>query len=167
MTYLLAPIFTDLVAGAKTIIRSDIVQDVGNSLNPQIDIGQAEGAFVMGLGFALQEEMLIGAKDGHNHSSDTWEYKPMLSGDIPTELNCELLNLGAPKNERGIAYVAGSKAIGEPGLLLGISALSAVRSAVRASRVERGLSTEFTLNAPATVDRVQQALELSAKDFSL
>eukprot|EP00656_Telonema_subtile_P010268 TRINITY_DN14927_c0_g3_i1.p1 TRINITY_DN14927_c0_g3~~TRINITY_DN14927_c0_g3_i1.p1 ORF type:complete len:1155 (+),score=362.40 TRINITY_DN14927_c0_g3_i1:181-3645(+) len=151
----------DCLTGAKTIIRSDIIQDTGNSLNAQIDIGQSEGAFVQGLGYFLQEEVFIGA-DGTNNSPDTWEYKPCLAGDIPRTFNVELANLGAPKNELGLPYVAGSKAVGEPPYLMAVSALSAIRSAIRASRVERGLSAEFTLQQPATVDRIQQALEIDA-----
>jgi len=150
----------DCLTGAKTILRSDIIQDCGNSLNAQIDLGQSEGAFVQGLGFVLQEEVLIGATDGKNNSSDTWEYKPPLNGDIPRVFNMELLGQ-APKNEAGLPYVKGSKAVGEPPLMAAISALSAVRSAVRASRVERGLSPEFNLQSPATVDRIQQALEIN------
>jgi xanthine dehydrogenase/oxidase len=156
----------DCLTGAKTIIRTDLMHDTGNSLNAQIDIGQTEGAFVMGLGMVLQEETLIGL-DGTNNASDTWEYKPCLNGDIPREFNVALANLGAPKNELGLPYVASSKASGEPPLLLACSALNAVRSAIRASRVERGLSAEFELQSPATVDRIQAALEINPTEFAL
>eukprot|EP00658_Telonema_sp_P-2_P004638 TRINITY_DN1171_c0_g1_i6.p1 TRINITY_DN1171_c0_g1~~TRINITY_DN1171_c0_g1_i6.p1 ORF type:complete len:1360 (+),score=408.94 TRINITY_DN1171_c0_g1_i6:168-4247(+) len=103
----------DCLTGAKTIVRADLIQDTGNSLNPNVDIGQTEGAFVMGLGFMLQEESLIGT-DGFNQGHDTWEYKPCLNGDIPREFNVELANLGAPKNLSLIH-------ISEPTRLLSIS----------------------------------------------
>jgi xanthine dehydrogenase molybdopterin-binding subunit B len=156
----------DLLTGAKNIIRVDLVQDVGNSLNAQIDIGQTEGAFLMGVAFMCQEEVLYDHQTGYVHSQDTWEYKPPLCSDIPHEWNVELHNL-APENKLGINYCAGSKAVGEPPILLACSVLSAIKSAITASRVERGLSPEFELNVPASVDRIQQALELDSKDFVL
>lgn len=155
----------DCLTGAKSIIRSDIIQDVGNSLNAQIDIGQTEGAFVQGLAFMLQEEVLIDHQTGFNHSQDTWEYKPPLVSDIPLELNVELHNK-APVNERGINYIAGSKAVGEPPILLSLSAVSAIKAAIKSSRVERGLSAEFEVQLPLSVDRIQQALELDQKEFT-
>jgi len=154
----------DVLSGAKTIIRTDILQDCGHSLNPQIDIGQTEGAFMMGIGFMLQEEIMIDKNTGANQSFDTWEYKPCLYGDTPIEFNTELLK-DAPFGA-DIA-VRGSKAIGEPPACLAVSALSAIKSAIRASRVERGLSPEFQMNVPATVDRIHAALEIDASSYKL
>ena len=58
-----------------TVLRADVLYDCGNSLNPLIDLGQTEGAFVMGLGYVFREEVLI-TNEGKNNSDDTWEYKP-------------------------------------------------------------------------------------------
>eukprot|EP00656_Telonema_subtile_P056448 TRINITY_DN9019_c0_g1_i2.p1 TRINITY_DN9019_c0_g1~~TRINITY_DN9019_c0_g1_i2.p1 ORF type:complete len:1365 (-),score=314.97 TRINITY_DN9019_c0_g1_i2:152-4246(-) len=152
----------DLLTGAKTILRADLVQDCGHSLNPQIDIGQCEGGYVIGLGFYLQEEVMIDKATGHNNSHDTWEYKPCLNRDIPIEFNVELL----PDAPFGADIsVRGSKAIGEPPVLLALSAFTAIRYAISASRQQRGKSAEFTLQMPATVDRVHQALEMDPADF--
>lgn len=65
----------DVLTGETSIIRTDIVYDCGKSLNPAIDIGQCEGAFVMGIGFFLREDELL-HKDGTLESDGTWEYKP-------------------------------------------------------------------------------------------
>ena len=64
-------------APGPQVLRSDILYDCGNSLNPVIDVGQAEGAFVMGQGYFMQEEILQGF-DGVLASEDTWEHEPGL-----------------------------------------------------------------------------------------
>ena len=69
------------------MLRSDILYDCGNSLNPVIDVGQAEGAFVMGQGYFMQEEILQGF-DGVLASEDTWEHEPGL-------LTCQLRGGGS------------------------------------------------------------------------
>jgi xanthine dehydrogenase/oxidase len=157
----------DVLTGVKTILRTDLVQDCGHSLNPQIDIGQCEGAFVIGLGFYLQEEVMIDPTNGFNHSHDTWEYKPCLNRDIPIEFNVELLKDSPFGETIDFEPVRGAKAVGEPPLLLALSAFNAVRAAVTASRVERGLSPQFKLEMPATVDRIQQALEMDSAEYAL
>jgi len=157
----------DVLTGVKTILRTDLVQDCGHSLNPQIDIGQCEGAFVIGLGFYLQEEVMIDPKDGFNHSHDTWEYKPCLNRDIPIDFHVELLKDSPFGETIDFEPVRGAKAVGEPPLLLALSAFNAVRAAVTASRVERGLSPQFKLEMPATVDRIQQALEMDSAEYAL
>lgn len=120
----------------------------------------------MGLGFFLQEEVIIDPATGENKTFDTWEYKPMLNGDIPVEFNVELfLDPENPNPDKNA--VRGSKATGEPPVLCSASAWTAVKSAIRDSRVQRGLSAEFHLGIPATVDRIQQALEMSPTDMTL
>ena len=78
-------------------------------------------------------------------SDGTWEYKPPLYNDIPEEFNIELLK-DSP-NPKG---VRSSKAVGEPPLLLAVTALGATRAAIRASRLERGKRSLFALNIPCT-----------------
>lgn len=156
----------DVLTGHKTVIRSDIVQDTGKSLNPMIDIGQTEGAFVYGMGYYFQEEVIMDPETGATKTNDTWEYKPMLNGDIPIEFNVELWNDKENPNPDKNA-VRGSKATGEPPVLASATVYTALKAAIRASRVERGLSPDFELAIPATVDRVQAALELSVADMTL
>jgi xanthine dehydrogenase molybdopterin-binding subunit B len=81
----------DVLTGEVNVIRSDLLYDAGQSLNPLIDIGQAEGAFVMGLGHYLMEETLYGKDNGILHSDGTWEYKPPLASSIPETFNVEFL----------------------------------------------------------------------------
>jgi xanthine dehydrogenase molybdopterin-binding subunit B len=152
----------DVLTGAYTVLRADVVLDAGNSLNPLIDLGQAEGGYVYGLGCYLQEEVLMDAASGRNKSDGTWNYKPPGNKDVP-----QVFNVSLHPGNRSSRTMFGSKGIGEAPFLLGYSAVSAIRVAVRASRLERGLSGEFQLDSPATVDRVQQAVGLCPADMSL
>ena len=70
----------DMLTGSVTTLRTDILYDCGHSLNPVIDIGQAEGAYVMGLGFFLQEETMYNKATGELVSDGTWEYVPFRPG---------------------------------------------------------------------------------------
>jgi xanthine dehydrogenase/oxidase len=151
----------DVLTGQVSVLRADILYDCGHSLNPTIDIGQAEGAYVMGLGFFLQEETMY-SPEGELISDGTWEYKPPLYNDIPEEFNVTLLKDSPFPNG-----VRSSKAVGEPPLLMAVSALTATRAAIRASRLERGRSGRFALCVPATVDRVQAAADVTADELVL
>ena len=73
------------------ILRSDLLMDVGNSLNPAIDIGQVEGAFTQGLGLFTMEECVF-LKDGTMHTVGPGTYKIPGCSDIPIELNVTLLD---------------------------------------------------------------------------
>ena len=81
----------DVLTGETVVLRTDILYDCGNSLNPAIDLGQAEGAFVTGLGFVLREEVRRDG-DGRLLTDGTWTYKPPLASDIPHVLNVGLLH---------------------------------------------------------------------------
>ena len=61
------------------------------SINPELDIGQIQGAFVMGLGYYLTEKIKYDAKSGENLIASTWEYKPPTSKDIPIDFRIQLL----------------------------------------------------------------------------
>jgi len=112
------------------VIRVDILEDTGASLNPEVDIGQIEGAFMFGLGFWLQEEIKYHPQTGQILTNDTWEYKPPASLDIPETLNVTLFEWDKDSG-RG---VLGSKATGEPAVHMGVSCLLALRRAINAGR---------------------------------
>eukprot|EP00041_Stephanoeca_diplocostata_P035109 m.1226721 g.1226721 ORF g.1226721 m.1226721 type:complete len:1408 (-) comp24639_c0_seq1:828-5051(-) len=150
----------DVLTGQVTPTRTDILYDCGNSLNPLIDIGQAEGAFIMGQGFYLHEDVIY-TKDGKLMTPDTWEYKPPLATNIPRDLRVEFL-----KDSPFELGMLGSKAIGEPPLLMAYSQFGAVRMAVGASRVERGKQAFVGIDFPATPDRVRDGAEVSPEDLS-
>jgi xanthine dehydrogenase/oxidase len=125
--------------------------DVGSSLNPAIDIGQIEGAFMQGYGLFTLEE-LIYSPDGTLYSRGPGMYKIPSWSDIPAEFNVSLLT-GAP-NPRA---VYSSKAIGEPPLFLASSVFFAIKEAIEAARKEVNLDPHFSLQSPATSARIRMA----------
>jgi len=143
----------DILTGEVRIIRSDIFIDVGNTLNPLIDIGQSEGAFVFGLGYFLQEEEL-NSTEGKPLYASTWTYKPSLGVDIPNDFRVELADTSYTQN------IMGFKGVGEPPMVLSYSVIGAIKQAILASRVERGLTSWNLNNAPLTIDKRSLAGEV-------
>ncbi|CAN6314928.1 unnamed protein product [Urochloa humidicola] len=81
----------DVLTGATTILRSDLVYDCGQSLNPAVDLGQVEGAFVQGVGFFTNEEYATNS-DGMVINDGTWTYKIPTVDTIPKQFNVEMIN---------------------------------------------------------------------------
>ena len=75
----------DILTGEKNIRRVDLIEDVGNALSPNIDLGQVEGGFVFGLGLWTSEETKYDPDTSELLNHDTWEYKPPCSRDIPED----------------------------------------------------------------------------------
>lgn len=142
----------DVLSGHYRILRSNIVQDCGKSLNPLLDIGQAEGGFLYGVGYYMTEEMIYDEK-ARLISNNVSSYKIPGPGDIPLDWDIELLNY-----DPNHSSLHNSKGIGEANVQLGLSVYFAAKEAVRAARVEHGMSPEFSLNFPASVDRVSAVL---------
>ncbi|PKU64420.1 indole-3-acetaldehyde oxidase [Dendrobium catenatum] len=146
----------DLLTGATTILQTDIIYDCGQSLNPAVDLGQIEGAFVQGIGFFMCEEYLSNY-DGLVISDGTWTYKIPTVDNIPKKFNVEILNSGHHKKR-----VLSSKASGEPPLLLAASVHCATREAIKAARANifTNRSEEpnlvFQLQVPATMPVVKE-----------
>jgi xanthine dehydrogenase/oxidase len=151
----------DILTGEVKVLSSDIAYDIGWSLNPALDIGQVEGAFVQGIGYVLTEDLVYqpeGPDEGRLNTVNTWRYKPPAVTTIPLEFNTHLfprdLAHEVPENP---ANVLSAKEVGEPPLVLATSVFLAVKDAVRASRLERDLDGLFHLDAPATVQEVRRA----------
>ncbi|CEL95372.1 unnamed protein product [Vitrella brassicaformis CCMP3155] len=142
----------DVLTGERRIHYCEMLYDCGKSLNPLIDIGQAEGALVMGIGFHTSEEVVIDESTGRLLTDGTWEYKPPLAGDIPTDIRVRLLE--KTSHPQGFAS---SKAVGEPPLLGSTSVFIAIQEAVRSAKIDAGLTGHFELSTPATCEKIQQA----------
>jgi len=140
----------DVLTGESKLLRSDILHDVGDSLNPGIDLGQIEGGFIQGVGWVTTEEIKWDRK-GHllTHSPDT--YKIPTVNDIPAIFNVALLE-GYP-NEGTIRK---SKAVGEPPLMLAFSVWLAIKDAVSAVG-NHEFEPAFSL--PATAEVVLLSIE--------
>nr|CAB3452001.1 unnamed protein product [Digitaria exilis] len=147
----------DLLTGATMILRSDLIYDCGQSLNPAVDLGQVEGAFVQGIGYFMSEEYVTNS-DGLVISDGTWTYKIPTVDTIPKQFNVKLLNSGFHKKR-----VLSSKASGEPPLLLAASVHCATRAAIRAAKEEPHCSgsgssspSHFDLEVPAIMPVVKE-----------
>jgi len=142
-------VIIDCLTGESRLLRVDICHDVGNSINPAIDIGQIEGGFVQGMGWVTSEE-LVWDQSGRLLTSGPATYKIPAIGDSPPIFNVELL----PDSPNKEATVFRSKAVGEPPLMLGISVWSAIKDAV--SSISEYASSP-KLDTPATPERILEA----------
>nr|DBA27333.1 TPA: hypothetical protein GDO54_011493 [Pyxicephalus adspersus] len=141
----------DCLTGDHKNLRTDIVMDVGTSLNPAIDIGQVEGGFVQGLGLFTLEELKY-SPEGNLYTRGPGMYKIPAFGDIPTEFNVSLLR-DCPNSKA----IYSSKAVGEPPLFLSASIFFAIKDAITSARAESGINGPFRLDSPATPERIRNA----------
>ena len=139
-------VIIDTLTGEYKVQRVDICHDVGESLNPALDMGQIEGGFIQGMGWVTNEE-LIWDGDGKLLTDGPANYKIPGVGDTPVEFNVELL----PDSPNIEATIFHSKAVGEPPLMLGISVWAALRHAI-ASLGGHQFSPQ--LSVPATPEKV-------------
>jgi xanthine dehydrogenase molybdopterin-binding subunit B len=137
------------LTGEHRVRRVDILHDVGNPLVPSIDRGQVEGAFIQGMGWVTDEEVLY-RDDGSCLTVGPSTYKIPAMGDTPPIFNVALLER-AP-NE---GVVGGSKAVGEPPLMLALSVVGALRHAIQSFGPD-GRIVELAL--PATPESLLQAV---------
>jgi len=139
----------DTLTGESKVLKVDILHDVGRSINPAIDIGQIEGGFVQGMGWLTTEQLVWNDKGTlATHAPST--YKIPTAGDVPEHFKIDLWP--EPNREDN---VFGSKAVGEPPFMLGISVYEALRDAVARAR---GDGSAVQLTAPATAENVLKAL---------
>jgi xanthine dehydrogenase molybdopterin-binding subunit B len=140
----------DGYSGMKRVLAVDILHDVGDSLNPGVDRGQIEGAFIQGMGWLTAEE-LKWSEDGKllTHSASTYQIPSI--GDVPERMTVELLPQAA---QHGTIH--GSKAVGEPPLMLAISVREAIRDAIAAFG---GSGDEVSLPLPATHEAIRAAIK--------
>jgi len=151
----------DVITGEVSILSTDLLYDCGKSLNPAIDIGQCEGAFMMGVGFYLREQSWIEGS-GELVSNGTWEYKPPGVKDLPLQFNVELL-----QNAEFDKGILSSKASGEPPLVLATSVATAVRHAISSARHDIGLDGFFDIPVPLTPDVIVAACGDQQAHFTL
>ncbi len=138
----------DILSGEMKVRRVDILHDVGRSINPAIDIGQIEGAFVQGMGWLTTEELVYDDKGRLlTHAPST--YKIPVASDVPKDFRVALF---AGSNREDTIYH--SKAVGEPPLMLGISVFAAIADAVH--WVNPG--KPVVLDAPATPEAILKAV---------
>jgi xanthine dehydrogenase large subunit len=140
----------DGFTGAYKVRRVDILHDVGDSLSPLVDKGQIEGGFIQGMGWLTLEDLRWDSK-GQVATRSASTYKLPSFSELPEVFNVDLLPRAT---ESGVVY--GSKAVGEPPLMLAISAREALREAVAAFGERKGV---VELASPATPEAVFWAIE--------
>ncbi|MEO6351787.1 MAG: xanthine dehydrogenase molybdopterin binding subunit [Burkholderiaceae bacterium] len=143
----------DTLTGEWKLLRADLLYDVGNSLNPAIDLGQVEGGFIQGMGW-LTTEQLVWNADGKLMTHAPSTYKIPAISDCPDDFRVRLF-----KNSNVADSIHRSKAAGEPPLLLPFSVFFAIRDAI-ASVADYRINPP--LNAPATSEEILKALEAVA-----
>ncbi|MEO8798832.1 MAG: molybdopterin cofactor-binding domain-containing protein, partial [Polyangiaceae bacterium] len=145
----------DGFSGMKRVVRVDVVHDVGDSLNIGIDRGQVEGGFIQGMGWLTGEELLWDDKGRLlSHSASTYQIPSI--GDTPEVFHVEFLPDAAQNNT-----IHGSKAVGEPPLMLALSVREAIRDAISAFGAPGG---DVPLPCPATHEAIFAAVQLRLRD---
>jgi xanthine dehydrogenase molybdopterin-binding subunit B len=153
-------VLVDLLTGHHEILRTDILHDVGDSLNPQIDLGQVEGGYIQGNGWVTTEEIKWDAKGQLlTHSPDT--YKIPTVQDIPKDFRVQLLQSVPNPNT-----IRKSKAVAEPPLMLALSTWLAIKDAISAV-ANHEIEPEFSLPATnevivLTVEKLRKARQIGA-----
>jgi len=140
----------DVLTGQHTLLRTDIVHDVGNSILKGIDIGQVQGGFIQGVGWVTTEELKWSEK-GHllTHSPDT--YKIPTVNDIPKIFNVALL-----ENAPNVGTIRQSKAVGEPPFMLALSVWLAIKDAISAVGNHQ---KEPDITIPMTAEQILLSIE--------
>ena len=144
-------VLVDTLTGEWKLLRADVLHDAGQSLNPAVDIGQVEGAFIQGMGWLTMEELVWHPKTGllSTHAPST--YKIPTANDCPPVFNVRLF-----EGRNAEDAIHRSKAVGEPPLLLPFSVFFAIRDAVSAAGGHR---IDPPLQAPATSEAILRALQ--------
>jgi xanthine dehydrogenase large subunit len=143
-------VIVDTLTGEWKLLRADLLYDAGNSLNPAIDIGQVEGAFIQGMGW-LTTEQLWWNEHGKLMTHAPSTYKIPAISDCPADFRVRLFN-----NPNAASGIHRSKATGEPPLLLPFSVFFAIRDAVASVA---GYRINPPLNAPATSEEILNAVD--------
>ncbi len=161
----------DVLTGEFKILRVDAVSDVNKSPNPAIDIGQLEGGFVQGIGFATTEE-LVYDEHGRLVTDNIWSYKPPCSKTIPIDFRVKLQPVDEMKNTREqIAEqqaIKSSKSFTESSLTLGASTYIAIKQAIKEARIDLiGKDEWIDMELPLTCQRIQTLCGVTTDSLTL
>ena len=145
-----AEVVVDTLTGEWKLLRADILHDAGKSLNPAVDIGQVEGAFIQGMGWLTMEELVWHPTSGKLTTHAPSTYKIPTANDCPPVFHCKLYDAANVQDS-----IHRSKAVGEPPLLLPFSVFFAIRDAVSAAGDHK---VDPPLTAPATSESILRAI---------
>ncbi|XP_041981243.1 xanthine dehydrogenase-like [Aricia agestis] len=147
----LSEVEIDVLTGEHEIKRVDLMEDTGRSTNPDIDIGQIEGAFIMGVGYWTCEEMVYDPPTGEVLTDRTWEYHVPQARDIPQDFRVSFR-----KGSYSTPRLFGAKVVGEPATCMGVGIALALREAITAARTDSGISSRiwYEIDGPYTVEKI-------------
>uniref|UniRef100_A0A0K8S633 Xanthine dehydrogenase n=2 Tax=Lygus hesperus TaxID=30085 RepID=A0A0K8S633_LYGHE len=153
----------DVLTGQFMVRRVDLLEDAGQSISPEVDIGQVEGAFVMGMGYFTSEETVHNLETGALMTNRTWNYKPPGARDIPEDFRVTLR-----KKSNNPMGTLGSKATGEPPFCLSCTVPLAIRNAIESSRSDSGLNESwFEMSTPYTTERIWMACQNDPQKYTI
>ncbi|XP_072948794.1 xanthine dehydrogenase-like [Epargyreus clarus] len=157
-----AQVTVDVLTGQWEFDQVDLIEDVGQSVSPRMDIGQIEGAFTMGVGYHTIEELVYDKATGENLTDRTWNYKVPQARDIARDSRIYLR-----KKPMGPNLYLGAKATGEPATCMAVAVPFAIREAFTSARQESGIpSTEwYQIDGPYTVENICMAAATDVNDF--
>lgn len=147
-----AEVQIDTLTGDWTPLRADLKMDVGRTINPSVDYGQIEGAYIQGQGLFTTEESLWHRASGQIFTRGPGNYKIPGFRDIPQIFNVSLLKDVEWENLRTIQR---SRGVGEPPLFMGSAVFFAIRDALKAARKQWGVKEVLSLQSPATPERIR------------
>ncbi|XP_049875013.1 xanthine dehydrogenase-like [Pectinophora gossypiella] len=157
-----AEVEVDVLTGEYEILRVDLLEDVGLSVSPEIDIGQVEGAFIMGVGYWTSEELVYNERTGEILTDRTWNYYIPQARDIPQDFRVYFR-----RKSYSTPAALGSKMTGEPPLCMAVAIPFAIREAIAAARKDSGIPTTlwFDIDGPYTVESVCLAADTKTIDY--
>ncbi|CAG4997118.1 unnamed protein product [Parnassius apollo] len=152
----------DVITGRYELLRADILEDVGLSANPAVDVGQLEGAYVQGLGYFLTEDFVYDKQTGKLLTNRSLNYEVPLAKDIPIDFRMNFRYNS--KNPKG---VLGSKTVGEMGICTAHGVTHALRKCIYESRKESGYNTQEWINIdhPYNTKSILKALDVKLSEF--
>nr|UZT55363.1 aldehyde oxidase 4 [Spodoptera frugiperda] len=159
-----AEVELDVLTGNHIVRRLELLEDTGVSMSPEIDVGQIEGAFVMGLGLWTSEKLVFEKSSGRLLTNRTWTYKPPGAKDIPVDFRIMFR-----RNSSNPAGVLRSKATGEPALTLAVVVTHALHDAIVEARAEFGYNNTdwLFIESPYCIENILKAISHKIESFKL
>ncbi|XP_063365129.1 uncharacterized protein LOC134653665 [Cydia amplana] len=158
----LAEVEVDILTGEWELLRIDLLEDAGMSISPGVDVGQVEGAFIMGLGYWTTEHMVYDSDTGEVLTDRPWNYHVPQARDIPQDFRVYFKDKSYSE-----VRTLGAKSIGEPPICMSVAVPLALREAIAAARSDAGrpLNEWFQIDGPYTREAIHMHTETDSSQF--
>ncbi|XP_028167400.1 xanthine dehydrogenase-like [Ostrinia furnacalis] len=157
-----AEVEVDILTGEHEVLRVDLLEDVGRTVNPEVDVGQIEGSFVMALGYWTSENVVRDLTTGEILTNRTWNYHVPQAKDIPRDFRVYLR-----KNSYSNDTILGTKSVGEPPACLANVITYALREAITSARYDMKIpkTQYFEIDGSWTLDKICMYSETKFENF--